>query len=430
MLSTTPRGIARVLGSVAGLLLMGLATPAHAIDLGFRDFQMHGFASQGYTYTSANDFFGNSQGDGSLEFTELGLNVLGHPLSNVLVAVQGLYRDTGGSDDLGFRLDYANLDYHLPLGAYSRVGVRVGRVKNPFGLYNEGRDAIWNRPGVLLPQSVYLDSLGLRQPEIASDGGILYGRWGFGDHALTAEFLVSSPLDDTGGAADFLTGIPAFSELGIPGLYGGARFRHAPGTLEGRPLFIGRAGYEWQEGRFKLLFTAVDLDRDFESDSAQVPSGNFKAFVPLASAQVNLEDFSFTGEYGQFNLEQSGFTPGGAVVETTTENYYVQAQYRFAAGWSALARYDALFTNIDDHDGSAKARLTGLPRHRFFAKDLTFGLRWEFLEDWLVAAEYHNIDGTAWLSPVDNPGINNPARAREVSDGHWDLFTLMFSYRF
>ena len=72
---------------------------------------------------------------------------------------------------------------------------------------------------------------------------------------------------------------------------------------------------------------------------------------------------------------------------------------------------------------------SGLPRHRFFAKDLTFGLRWEFAQNWLVAAEYHNIDGTGWLSPIDNPGINIPP-ARGVSEGHWDLFTLMFSYRF
>ncbi len=409
--------------------LLGHPLGARAIDLGYGDWQAHGFLSQGYTYTSANNFFGNSQGDGSLEFTELGLNVLGHPLPNLLFAVQGLYRDAGGSDDLGFRLDYANLDYSLPVGESVMLGVRAGRVKNPFGFYNEGRDAIWNRPGVSLPQSVYLDSLGLRQAEISSDGGILYGRWGFGNHALSAEFLVSSPLDDTGGAADFLTGIPAASEI-FPGLFGGAPLRHAPGTLEGRPLFIGRAGYEWQEGRFKLLFTAVDLDRDFESNSARVRSGNFKAFVPLASAQVNLEDFSFTSEYAQFNFEQSGFTPGGVLIETTTENYYLQVQYRFAQSWSMLARYDAMFLNIDDHDGSAQARVTGLPRHRFYAKDLTFGLRWEFIENWLVAAEYHNVDGTAWLSPVDNPGINNPALVREVSDGHWDLFTLMFSYRF
>ncbi len=69
--------------------------------------------------------------------------------------------------------------------------------------------------------------------------------------------------------------------------------------------------------------------------------------------------------------------------------------------------------------------MTGLPRHRFFAKDLTFGLRWEFARDWLVAAEYHNVYGTGWLSPVDNPELN-----LNGGDGHWDLFALMLSFRF
>ena len=412
MMSTTPRGIARVLGTVTGLLLMGLAPPAHAIDLGFRDFQMHGFASQGYTYTSANDFFGNSQDDGSLEFTELGLNVLGHPWPNLLVAVQGLYRDTGGSDENDFRLDYANLDLSLPVSEDLTFGVRGGRVKNPFGFYNEARDAIWTRPGVLLPQSIYFDSLGLRTSELASDGGLLYGRYRFGDHAFTTELTISQLITDP-TTVDFITGFVA-----------------GPGTLGGRPLLVGRAGYEWQEGRFRLLFTAVDVDQDFEPSSPQGSPGNAKIFAPLVSAQVNLEDWSFTGEYLRLDSDRSGFTPGGVLLENTSESYYLQAQYRFAPRWSALARYDALFANSDDHDGSAMARATGLPRHRFYAKDLTFGLRWEFLDDWLVAAEYHNVDGTAWLSPIDNPGINDPARVREVSDGHWDLFTIMFSYRF
>jgi hypothetical protein len=421
MLSTTPRGIARVLGTITGLLI-SLATPAHAIDLGFRDFQMHGFASQGYTYTSANDFFGNSQGDGSLEFTELGLNVLGHPLPNLLFAVQGLYRDTGGSDENDFRLDYANLDLSLPVREDLTFGVRGGRVKNPFGFYNEARDAIWTRPGVLLPQSIYFDSLGLRSPELSSDGGILYGRYRFGDHAVSTELLISELL----GLGDpalvgFLAGNPAVE-----------------GSLGGRPLLIGRGGYEWLEGRFRLLLTVVDIDLDFEPTLAPFSSGNIKLFAPLVSAQVNLEDWSFTAEYLRFNIDRTGIFPvlppdpvaREFVVDNTSESYYLQAQYRFAPRWSALARYDAFFANADDHDGSGTARGTGLPRHRFYAKDLTFGLRWEFLDDWLVAAEYHNVDGTGLLSSVDNPGINDPARVREVSDGHWDLFTIMFSYRF
>jgi len=408
-------------GAATALAFALLSHPlgARAIDLGFGDFQAHGFLSQGYTYTSANDFFGNSQGDGSLEFTELGLNVLGHPFPNLLLAAQGIYRDTAGSDEEDFRLDYANIDYSLPIGESSTLGVRAGRVKNPFGLYSEARDAIWTRPSVLLPQSIYFDGIGLRSPELSSDGGLLYGRHQFGDHAFTAEFLVGEPQLQT--ARDFITGFP-----------------DAQGRFDGRPVFIGRAGYEWREGRFRLLFSAVDLDKDFDPNSRDVLPGNIKLFAPWVSAQVNLEEWSFTAEYLRISFDRTGIFPAlppdptarNLLVDNTSESYYLQAQYRFAPGWSALARYDAFFANADDHDGSATARGTGLPRHRFFAKDLTFGLRWEFVENWLVAAEYHNIDGTGWLSPIDNPGINDPLLARGASDGHWDLFTLMFSYRF
>lgn len=89
------------------------------------------------------------------------------------------------------------------LGEHGKLGVRLGRVKNPFALYNETRDVIWTRPGVLLPQSIYFDALALRQPEISSDGGILYGRYAFGNHAVSAEFLVSEVLDNTGGRPNF-----------------------------------------------------------------------------------------------------------------------------------------------------------------------------------------------------------------------------------
>ncbi len=409
----------RVLIGATIMLLVGLPSQTSAIDLGFGDWQAHGFLSQGYTYTSANDFFGNSQGAGSLEFTELGVNVLGHPLPNLLLGAQGLYRDTGGSDDDDFRLDYANLDYSFELGERAKIGLRAGRVKNPFGLYNESRDVVWTRPAVLLPQSIYFDALGLRTPELASDGGLFYGRYAFGDHAFTAEFLVSEPNLDT--AVGFLTGIG-----------------EATGSLGGRPLFIGRGGYEWQEGRFRLLFTVVDLDLDFEPDSPVALPGTVSLFGPLVSAQVNLEDWSFTGEYLRTSICRSGIFPmlptdptaRDFLLDDTAESYYLQAQYRFAPGWSAIARYDAFFANADDHDGSATARGLGLPRHRFYAKDLTVGLRWEFARDWLIAAEYHNIDGTGWLSPIDNPGINDPALARAVSDGHWDLLAVMLSYRF
>lgn len=379
-----------------------------ALDLGYEDWQLHGFASQGYTLTSKYNAYGSSRSGGSLDFTEVGVNVLGHIRPNLLVAAQGLYRSAGGSDREDFRLDFANLDYHFAIGERGTAGVRMGRVKNPFGLYNDTRDVVWTRPGVFVPQSVYFDSLALRQPMISSDGGVFYGRYAAGDHALTSELVISEPLDDSGGATEFLTGVP-----------------NVRGNLEGRPMFVGRMGYEWQEGRFRLLFSVVDLDRDFKSATPGVSSGNIKAFYPLASVQLNLEDWSFTGEYGRVTAERSGFIPGGGTIENTSESFYVQSQYRFMPDWSALLRYDSFILNVDDRSGKRSAHLSGLPKHSFYAHDVTVGLRWEFIRDWQVLSEYHSVWGTAWLSPADNPDLiqrNGPER--------WDMFALMLSYRF
>ena len=251
-------------GAATALAIALLSYPleARAIDLGFGDLQAHGFLSQGYTYTSANDLFGNSQGAGSLEFHELGMNVLGHPFPNLLLAVQGIYRDTAGSDEEDFRLDYANLDYSLPIGESLTLGVRAGRVKNPFGLYSEARDAIWTRPSVLLPQSIYFDALGATSvrssPRMA---GILYGRPSLRRPRLHCR-IPGLEIRYSESAVDFRHRRPG----------------RAREPLSGRPFFIGRAGYEWQEGRFRLLFTAMDFDQDFEPDLARCVARERQAF--------------------------------------------------------------------------------------------------------------------------------------------------------
>lgn len=372
--------------SISTFLLATLSANGLAFELGLGDWQVHGFASQGYTLTSRYQLFGQSRSGGSTDFTEAGVNVLGHITPNLLMAAQGLYRSTGGSDNQKFRLDFANLDYHFAPLERVTVGLRLGRIKNPFGLYNETRDVVWTRPGVMMPQSVYLDSLAMRQAMISSDGGVLYSRYSNADHAVTAEFVISEPLDQIGGAPAFLSGIP-----------------NARGSMGGRPMFIGRMGYEWQEGRFKLRFTVVDLDRNFRSAVSDLPSGNIKALYPLASAQLNLENWSFTAEYGQISTERGGFRQDGLVQKNTSESFYVQAQYRFMPNWSALLRYDSFTVDISDRDGkrtSAEFRSLGqnVSEHSFYARDVTFGLRWEFMPNWLLTSEYHSVWGTAWLS--------------------------------
>ncbi|MBP1150946.1 MULTISPECIES: porin [Methylocaldum] len=398
-----PRTIARMAATVACFFVSGVAA---ALDFSTIDWQLHGFASQGFTYTTSNQVFGASRG-GSLDFTEIGVNGSVRLLPNLLFSAQGLYRNAGGSDREDFRLDFAQVDYNGTfLDSALTLGVRAGRVKIPFGLYNDTRDVVWTRPSVILPQSVYFDTLGLRQAMISADGGLLYSRYNWGDHRFNLEFMVAEPQDDTGDATDFLTGM-----------------LNSPGRMDGRPLFLGRAVYEWMGGRARAMFSVVDLDRDFRSRASGVPSGNIQALYPLFSLQYNAERWSLTAEYGWVDARRSGFTP--VPIENTSEGFYVQGEYRLSDDWSAVLRYDVFHADRDDRSGRSLAEQTGQARHRFYAYDLAVGVRWEFVRNWLIAAEYHNVEGTAWLSPHDNSDL-----LRGGGDPHWDLFSVMVSFRF
>ena len=58
-------------------------------------------------------------------------------------------------------------------GWYDQLGFRAGRIKLPYGLYNQSRDVDMARTSVLLPQSVYSEVD--RELLIAYEGVGLYG---------------------------------------------------------------------------------------------------------------------------------------------------------------------------------------------------------------------------------------------------------------
>jgi len=140
-----------------------------------------------------------------------------------------------------------------------------------------------------------------------------------------------------------------------------------------------------------------------------------------------------TAEYGWINSERTGFSPFLQNLPTwkknTSENFYVQGEYRFTEDFSAVLRYDVLHVSRDDRNGSELSSLSGQPKHRFYSRDLTAGVRWEFARNFMVAADYHYINGTAWLNTTDNPELNpGPSGGGEFN--HWSLVTTMVSFRF
>ena len=92
------------------------------------------------------------------------------------------------------------------------------------------------------------------------------------------------------------------------------------------------------------------------------------------------------------------------------EGYYIQGTYRFSPAWEALIRYDVLYGDKNDKDGTKFAAMDGLrrPAYSRFAKDLTVGLNWNINPQFSLRAEYHRVNGTGSLPFLKSgSGITN-----------------------
>lgn len=391
VLTVAPIGVASMLFTLSAM----------AFDLS-DTVQLHGFASQAYISTSANKFFGPSD-NGSFDFRELGVNLSWQAMSNLQFAGQVTSRKAGTTDDDKPRFDYALMDFSYYAGEADRVGARIGRVKNQFGFYNLTRDVASTRPSIFLPESIYLDNY--RSMIISMDGVQLYG-------------------EQRSSAGDFFLDIGA----GKPIL--GSQYTQ---TFKEKQSYIGRLLYEQDGGRVRLAVTGVDAA--VGSNLSLVPNGNLYWRSYILSAQYNAEKWGLTTEYQpEQKMIFSGFMPAGIPDSNTVAmSYYLQGTYQVAEDWEALLRYDVLYVDKSDKSGAryaadtAAAAAMGLgmpaPAYSRYAKDWTIGLGWKAMPGVLIRGEFHHVNGTGWLSIMENPV---PMATKE----HWDMFALQASYSF
>lgn len=395
--------------SAAGCLVFalwgGVCVGARALEP-LEGLQVHGFLSQGYFLTSSNRVFGHSEGDGSLDFIEAGVNASWTPLPQLQFAVQPLFRRAGEGHGSDFDLDFGLMDYAALSTEDTQLGIRLGRFKNPLGLYNDTRDVAFTRPSILLPESIYLDSL--RESFLSADGALVYGeirnRWG----DLSLEFGGGLPRADN-----------VDTELGI-------FLADFPGSFENELSYVGRLTYQLDGGRYKLAVSGAQVNTTYEPrllppQDLQAGSDLFELLI--LSAQYNGEHWGFTSEYALRHTEDQGFGPSFPDLAITGESYYLQGMYRASPKWEAFLRYDVFYADRDDRDGSKFEALTGIPGHNLFAKDWTIGARYYVTPAFMVAAEYHHVYGAGWLPRQDNPDLS-------ATDKKWDLFALLASYRF
>ncbi len=362
---------------------------------------IHGFVRQGAFISTANNYFGHSK-RGSVELTEAALNASREVADRLRVGIQLFAHDVGPLGDFTFRLDWGYLDYRWR----QWLGVRAGRIKLPFGLYNEVNDVPSGRLPIFLPQSLYPTAQ--RDFLLALSGASIYG----------------SPLIGSAGEIDYQaffgtifidpTETTNILDIDTRRVLGAQVFWRPP--LEalriGASLLNIRADFNVQFSPAEIdLLIAMGLAQPGYDGKAQIRLRDANYYV--GSAEYAYRRWLFAAEYSR-QLTHGIAVPAMLLPDTDvdSERFYGMASYRFDDHFELGGYYSVNHLDAGDRTGESP-RFN--PSHSAYQRDLAVTARYDVNEYWLFKAEGHFIQGTATLDRVDNPG-------EAVKD--WGLFVV------
>jgi hypothetical protein len=366
--------------SILALVLLG-PSPASALDVGSPDspasVEIHAFASQGFILSDHVNYLAQDTTHGSFQFSELGINFTKSLTDRFRVGLQLFAQDLGPTGNYDIRADWFYLDYRIA----NWLGLRAGRVKIPFGLYNESSDIDSARVAVLLPQSVYPEEN--RNYLLAQTGGELYGyadlNGGGGLDYRAYAGTIFLDVSQTPGSPYVL------QSFNVPYLAGGRLLWETP--VDG--LRIG--------GSVQTL----RLDANIEATAPPTPtvptppsaSVQIPAVLWVGSAEYVAGDLQLAAEYSRWYVSSTSSNPNlfPATPLTTSERAYALATYR-ASRWLQPGMYYALlFPDTTKRDGRENVQ-----------HEVAATLRFDLNEHWLLKAEAHYGFGTAGLDPSLN----------------------------
>tara|TARA_R110002050_G_scaffold1244_1_gene8471 strand:- start:11676 stop:12926 length:1251 start_codon:yes stop_codon:yes gene_type:complete len=410
-------GIKSIMRCLSLLLMLIAATNTYAEQNNdwLKQIQIHGFATQGLIFTTDNNFYGDSD-HGSADFTELGINANATLLPKVRLAGQLLSRHAGNMDNGALRLDYALLDINLVASPQGNIGLYLGRIKSPLGLYNETRDIGHTRASVFTQQAIYFDKV--RDLTMSADGIHFYGEYFLPNGTLLVQAGLGYALPDDNAEQTYLG-------------------QNWAGHLEAnKAALTGRIMYEHDGGRWIVALSGASLELDFEAGTTDaINAGKLEIDYTILSTQFNGEKWQFTAEGA---VQKSNFIGlGGAFSDADVKplGFTVEAKYRFTSKWQAFVRSETFYLDKDDKYGhSSNQKLQRLsdtlyggqlpiqPSYNRYSQAWVMGGRWDINNNLMAAADYHIIKGGAILSGADND-IYATAK-------YWDMFAISLSYRF
>lgn len=360
---------------------------------------IHGFVSQGYMKSTANNYLALTQ-RGAFDFTELGTNFSSQLTDDLRVALQLFSYNFGNTGKFVVNFDWAYLSYHYA----DWLGIRAGKFKVPDGLYTEILDTDAARVPILLPPGVYDPALRLLTTSLC--GADVFGAIGLG------------PV----GALDYE--IFGGTQKGAVPDYDLHWFYKAGGTLAWRTpvpgLKLMGTAYRQSFNATKQLDTFTTVQLQMAGVEPEGFDGKIVVRSPAwlnwtASAEYTNDDLLLAAEYTRRTTHYTSNHPEIAPVSDDRQDaWYGLASYRFAP-WIALSAYYSVFTpNIDDRNGEQMDRPS-----RAFQRDAALSVRFDINDYWLVKLEGHYMDGIAGLSPMGGGSLQADMNAAK---DQWGLF--------
>lgn len=415
---------------IPALLFLGLViSSTAALSIESNQIDIHGFVSQGFIKTTANNYLVKSQ-PGSFEFNEVGLNFSTQLSDELRVGAQLLSRDLGVFGNNEWVLDWGFGDYRWK----DWMGFRLGKIKMPLNLYNEVRDIDMVRTPILLPQGVYDETL--RDMTQAFSGAEVYGSFPVGKiGSFDYEGYVGTlNIPATGGLGSYFSDIGLYdvTKMEVNDFFGGKVKWNTP--VEGLVLGLSKQRLDTTiTGTIKPELTpafAQFLGAPWMVPALPIPGYpatpwapmTMKTFFDMKSEFEFLEytwkSLTFSAEkwrvLGHYDTDPVIPAAMGPSSPPNRNGAYVMASYRHN-DFFEWSYYHSRFDDV-----VAKA-LQKDPEYYYNLDDDCFSVRYDAAENIVLKAEAHRMEGACLMLVRDNPGTR---------DNEWWMYALKSTVSF
>lgn len=372
---------------IAGLATILACNFAVSDEIENHAFSATGFASLTDIKSNHNSYIsGSDHKYGTLIESELGVNASYDVTSHVGVYL-GLYynkaQDSSSIFDYGF-VDFSTSGSDLE----TSYGVRLGKVKNTYGFFNDSRVNPRTRPQIILPQSVYFDAF--NKFASRSTGAQFYFndtlKYGW-QVELTAGVsqtgLTSSQANEIKEIYYIVPNLPASFSSVSPSYYTQLQISNNRWQFQ-----YNYSPLKWKytnELPFPMPFADHQMNMDYNQFGVRYHGSNW-----IATSEAL---------YGRATFKRQG--PGMLPSTSEVLGYYIMGEYDFSSslrGYSSYGRFGPLQA---ESEGSLKQ--IGVDPLNSSLKDFTIGAAYKFNKNWMLKGETHFIEGYITLNDMHTP---------------------------